>query len=102
MNWSPAGDFNLGQWMGRHGPGKVEPIAEAAVKAMREDFGIEKLGSVGYCLGAKYVCRYLAKGRGVDAGFIAHPSATTVEEVRGVGGGLSIAAAGESHCDFVT
>lgn len=97
LNWSPSSDFDLRQWMGNHGPEKIESIAEAAVRALREDYGMERLGGVGYCLGAKYVCRFLAEGRGLRAGFIAHPSATTEEEVSGVKGALSIAAAGEYY-----
>ncbi|KAK5172194.1 uncharacterized protein LTR77_003832 [Saxophila tyrrhenica] len=93
LNWNPSRQFNLGQWMGKHGPDTVMPIAEAAIKAMREDYGVEKLGGVGYCLGAKYVCRFLAEGKGLDVGFIAHPTAVTSEEVRGLGGPLAIAAA---------
>lgn len=94
LNWEPTSDFNLRSWMGKHGPEKVEAIGEAAIKALREEYGVTKLGGVEYCLGAKYVCRFMAGGRGVDAGFIAHPSATSGEEVKGVGGPLSIAAAG--------
>lgn len=81
--------------MGKHGPDKVAPIGEAAIEAVREDYGVKKLAGVGYCLGAKYVCRFMAAGKGIDAGFIAHPSATSGEEVKGVTGALSIAAAGE-------
>lgn len=54
LNWKPGNDFNLGAWMGKHNPSKAEPIGEAVVKAMREDYGVKKLGGVGYCLGAKY------------------------------------------------
>ena len=82
--------------MGKHGPSRVDPIIEATIRAMREDCGVKKLGGVGYCLGAKYVCQYLAKGKGVEAGFIAHPSATTEDEIRAINGALSIAAAGQS------
>ena len=81
--------------MGKHGPDKVGPIAEATIKAMREEYGVKKLGGVGCCLGAKYVCWYMAKGKGIDAGYFAHPSATSGDEVRGVAGPLSIAAAGQ-------
>ena len=94
LNWEPGNDFNLGQWFGRHPPNKVEPICEAAMKAMREQYGVKKLGGAGFCLGGKYVCRLMAEGRGIDVGYIAHPSATTADEVKGVSGPLTIAAAG--------
>ena len=86
--------FNLGQWMGRHGPNTVYPIAEATIKAMKDDHGVTRLGAVGYCLGAKYVCRYMAQGKGVDVGYFAHPTATTAEDIQMVAGPLTIAAAG--------
>ena len=37
------------------------------------------------------MARYLAEGRGVDAGFTAHPSATLADEWRAVAGPISIA-----------
>jgi len=33
---------------------------------------MQRIGSVSYCFGGKYVVRFLAEGRGVDAGFIVH------------------------------
>jgi dienelactone hydrolase len=100
LNWEPTSSFNLGQWMRGHMPDKVAPICEAAIKTMRDEMGVQKLGGVGYCLGAKYVCRFLASGKGLDAGYFAHPSATTGDEVKGVAGPLSIAAAGEFFARF--
>ena len=41
----------------------------------------------------QYVARFLAKGKGLDVGFSAHPSLTTVEELKAVAGPYSIAAA---------
>ncbi|KAK3706289.1 hypothetical protein LTR37_012804 [Vermiconidia calcicola] len=87
LNWKPGNDFNLGAWMGKHNPSKAEPIGEAVVKAMREDYGVKKLGG--------YVLSHLANtgGKGIDAGFIAHPTATTDDDVKAIDGPLSIAAA---------
>lgn len=88
LDWGPTSSFNLGQWMSKHGPGKVEPIGEAAIRAMREDHGIKRLAGAGYCLGAKYVSRFMASGRGLDVGYFAHPSATSNDEIRGITGQL--------------
>lgn len=96
LNWEPTSSFNLGQWMSKHGPKKVEPIVEAAIHAMRNEHGVKKLAGAGYCLGAKYVSRFMAKGKGIDVGYFAHPSATSGDEVKGISGPLSIAAAGTS------
>jgi dienelactone hydrolase len=85
--------FDLYAWLPLHTPETVEPILDAVIKALRSEHGVERLGAVGYCFGAKYVVRYLAPNRGVDAGFIAHPSFVTPEEVGAIAGPLSIAAA---------
>lgn len=96
LSWPNTDEsFNLGQWMGKHGVETVLPIAEEAIKALREEQGVKKLGGVGYCLGAKYVCRFMAEGKGIDAGYFAHPTAVTADEVKGVAGPLTIGAAGE-------
>lgn len=57
--------------MSKHGPEKVEPICEAAINAMRSEHGMRKLAGAGYCLGAKYVSRFMASGRGLDVGYFA-------------------------------
>jgi dienelactone hydrolase len=64
--------FDLMAWKGRHPAERVDPIIESTIKGMKE-LGVKNIGSVGYCFGAKYVVRFLAEGKGVDAGFIAHP-----------------------------
>lgn len=50
-----SGKADLGEWLTRHGPETVEPIAEIVIKAIRKDFHVEKLAGIGYCFGAK-VC----------------------------------------------
>lgn len=86
-------------------PSAVDPIYAAVIKWLRGEMGVQRLGGVGYCFGGKYVCRWLKEG-GLDAGFIAHPSFVTAEEVQGIVGPLSIAAAGTldfpSCCDVKT
>ncbi|KAH8808717.1 dienelactone hydrolase [Xylogone sp. PMI_703] len=70
----------------------VDPIIEATIKFL-QDKGYKKIGAVGYCFGAKYVVRYLAKGKGLSVGYCAHPSFVTEEELANISGPLSIAAA---------
>lgn len=60
---------------------------------MRGPLGCKRIGGAGYCFGGKYVCRFLKEGK-LDAGYTAHPSFVDAEEVEGVTGPLSIAAAG--------
>lgn len=68
----------------------VDPIVEKSIKYLQEK-GFKKIGAVGYCFvrifgcsielgvtdwtqGAKYVVRFMPKGKGIDVGFLAHPS----------------------------
>lgn len=60
----PLGDkppgFDFMNWLNNGSDGKnphtseaVDPIVKASIKALKEEYGITKLGSVGYCFGAK-------------------------------------------------
>ncbi|KAF2858266.1 alpha/beta-hydrolase [Piedraia hortae CBS 480.64] len=95
----PAG-FDLMNWLrtggpeGKgHGTDQVDPIVEQVIKEMRDNMGVKKIGAVGHCFGAKYVARFMAKGKGVDVGAMAHPSFVDVDEIKAVTGPLTIAAA---------
>jgi len=76
-----------------HGPGQVDPIVEKTIHEMKTNLGVKKIGAVGYCFGGKYVARFLAKGKGVDVGAMAHPSFVDAAEVKGIAGPVTIAAA---------
>lgn len=86
--------FNIMDWLKNHLPPQTEPIIDAVLTEMRENLGCQRIGGVGYCFGGKYVCRYLKTGK-LDAGFTAHPTMVEADELRGIEGPLSIAAAGE-------
>lgn len=77
-------------------PGGKKAVRRAKVK-MRSNLGVERIGSVGYCFGAKYVARFLAKGKGVDVGAMAHPSFVDADEIRAIERPLTIAAAEIDH-----
>lgn len=87
--------FDLQEYIKTKMPGvpAVDPIFNAVIIYLRSTLGVKRLGGVGYCFGGKYVCRWLKEG-GLDAGFTAHPSFVNADEVRGIKGPLSIAAAG--------
>jgi len=72
----------------------VDPIVETAIKHL-QDAGYTSIGAVGYCFGAKYVVRYMngKGGKGINAGFVAHPSFVDEDELEAMTGPLSIAAA---------
>lgn len=61
-------DFDIMEWLVKGSDGNnphtkeaVDPIVVDAIKAMKEEYGITKLGAVGYCFGAK-VCVELDTG----------------------------------------
>ena len=71
--------FDMKSWLTKGSSGNnphtyqhVDPIVEAAIKDLKNK-GYKKIGAVGYCFGAKYVARFMAKGKGLDVGYIAHP-----------------------------
>ncbi|KPI38143.1 Protein AIM2 [Cyphellophora attinorum] len=87
---NPNSGFNMTEWRARHPQSQVEGIIETAIEAVRSEFGTTKLGATGYCFGGKYVAIFLAEGRGIDAGFTAHPSSVTADEWESIAGPISI------------
>ncbi|EON67882.1 hypothetical protein W97_07379 [Coniosporium apollinis CBS 100218] len=85
-------DHDFMGWLNKHPTSRVEPVIEATLKHMRGELGCKAIGGVGYCFGGKYVARWLKKGK-LDAGYTAHPSFMEADELRGIEGPLSIAAA---------
>ncbi|KAG8623444.1 hypothetical protein KVT40_008420 [Elsinoe batatas] len=88
--------FNIMSWLQGppgHLPNRVDPVVEASIKELREKHGVKKLAAVGYCFGAKYVVRFLAENKGIDVGYVAHPSFVEADELKAIKGPLSIAAA---------
>jgi len=109
--------FDFMKWLSEGSDGKnphtkeaVDPIVVAAIKTMKEKHGVSKIGALGYCFGAKvsssverllsslladmfpqYVARHYKDG--IDVGFMAHPSFVEEDELAGITGPLSIAAA---------
>ncbi|KAJ6126688.1 Dienelactone hydrolase family protein [Penicillium sp. IBT 18751x] len=87
-----SGKADLPAWLPKHQIANVDPIVEKTIKYMRETLGVKKIGAVGYCFGGKYVIRFLKPGQ-IDAGYSAHPSFVTHEELGAIKGPFSIAAA---------
>ncbi|KAF4944288.1 hypothetical protein FSARC_14709 [Fusarium sarcochroum] len=69
---------------------EVDPIVEAAIQFLKQEYGVAKIGAVGYCFGGKYVVRHYKSG--IDVGLIAHPAGVEKEELAAIQGPLSIAA----------
>jgi dienelactone hydrolase len=85
---------DLYEWLAGHPVERVDPVVQSMLEYIRGSLGFDRIGAVGYCFGAKYVVRWLGKAGGIDAGFVAHPSFVLKEELEGIKGPLSIAAAG--------
>jgi dienelactone hydrolase len=100
ISLNPPNDFDFMKWFTTSGPSKghtyevVDPIVEQVIKEMKTNLGVKKIGAVGYCFGAKYVARFMTGGKGIDVGYMAHPSFVEADEVKALTGPLSIAAAG--------
>jgi dienelactone hydrolase len=56
-----------------HTPEVIDPIVQKSLDYLKGK-GYEKIGSVGYCFGAKYTIRFMENGKGIAVGFVAHPS----------------------------
>jgi dienelactone hydrolase len=89
--------LNLTEWRALHPRSVIEAVINSTIQYARNKFGVEKLGGVGYCFGAKYVRRWL-KGddSGLDVGFAAHPSDLLETEIQVIAGPLSIVAGSKS------
>lgn len=86
--------FQIQDWLENHLPEHVEPIIDAVLAEMRGPLGCERIGGVGYCFGGRYVARYLRPGTGkLDVAYTAHPTMMSPEELAGIKGPFSIAAA---------
>ncbi|KAH8676450.1 Alpha/Beta hydrolase protein [Tricladium varicosporioides] len=88
---NPALGYNLTEWRTRHTTAMVDALVATSIQSIRNELGFKKVAAVGYCFGGKYVARFLALGKGIDAGFTAHPSAVEAAEWQGIAGPLSIA-----------
>lgn len=92
--------LNLTEWLTRHTPVEVDRILGITIDYMQKELGFKTIGGVGYCFGGRYVPRWLAQGKGIDVGFIAHPSNLQTVEIEGITGPISIAAGGESASEL--
>jgi len=91
--------FDLMSWLTKGTGGNnphtyeaVDPIVAKSIKYLQEQ-GFKKIGAVGYCFGAKYVARFMASGKGIDVGYVAHPSFVEEAELSAIQGPFSISAA---------
>lgn len=96
-NFQEIPGFDIMSWVAKGSTGDnphtteaIDPIVVETIKWLKEEKGVKKLGSAGYCFGAKYVARHFPE---IQVGFFAHPAFVSEEELAGFKAPLSIAAA---------
>jgi dienelactone hydrolase len=89
-----APGFNSTEFTLQHGPNATDPIIAKAVDYLRKQTAVQKVVTTGYCFGGRYAFRLLAPGKGVDAGFAAHPAMVEDPEILAITAPMSMAAAG--------
>jgi len=92
--------FDLMGWLKNFPAEVIDPIVDATIKELRGAGGAKTVAGVGYCFGGRYVARFLKKGV-LDAGYTAHPSFMSEEELAGIESPFSISAA-ETDAIFPT
>lgn len=91
--------YNLTEWRARHPQAAIDAIINSTLKYIRNELNVTRVGGAGYCFGGKQVPRWLAAGKGIDVGFIAHPTDLLESEIEAIAGPISIAA-GELDATF--
>ncbi|KEY73707.1 hypothetical protein S7711_06281 [Stachybotrys chartarum IBT 7711] len=91
INASP--DFNVTEFLYEHRPEIVDPVIASAIRYMRTQLRVKRIGVTGYCFGGRLTFRTLTEGSGVEAGFAAHPSFAEDDEIVNISGPLALAAA---------
>lgn len=72
------------KWLEDHTLEDTDKICDDFLRAVRTNLKPAFLGTIGYCFGARFCVRQLAKGRLADAAAVAHPSLTLPEEYKAI------------------
>ncbi|KAF5787768.1 putative dienelactone hydrolase, alpha/Beta hydrolase [Helianthus annuus] len=78
--WTP--ETQLDDWTKKHAPEQTVEFAKPVVQALKEK-GISKLGSAGFCWGAKAVAD-LAKEAEIQVAALLHPNFVTLDDIKGM------------------
>lgn len=87
--------FNVTEFLNNHRPEITDPLISVAVDYIHSKLKVKKIAVTGYCFGGRYTFRFLAKGKGGNAGFAAHPSLLQDDEILAITAPASVAAAGK-------
>jgi len=74
----PKLDFDFGAWLGKHSPDVITPMLDGVISYIKKETPGGKLGSVGFCWGAKYALALANSGGPVDAAVGNHPTLVDV------------------------
>ncbi|KAM7186238.1 dienelactone hydrolase [Rhypophila sp. PSN 637] len=85
--------FNTSAFLANHGPEVTDPIIASTISYLRDDLGIKKIATTGYCYGGRYAFRFIADGKGADVAYAAHPSLLGNDEILAIEGPAAIGAA---------
>ncbi|KAE9390906.1 chlorocatechol-degradation protein [Gymnopus androsaceus JB14] len=69
---SPDSNFNVTDWMAKHGPEQTRPPVDKVIAALKET-GVTSFGGTGYCLGGRYVFD-LAFENIIKVSAVSHPT----------------------------
>ncbi|KAM7219479.1 putative dienelactone hydrolase [Rhypophila decipiens] len=85
--------FNTSAFLANHGPEVTDPIIASTISYLRNELGIKKIATTGYCYGGRYAFRFIAQGKGADVAYAAHPSLLGNDEILAIKGPAAIGAA---------
>jgi dienelactone hydrolase len=74
----------MADFLERFHPGTVDPILEKVLAWMESEMKVDQWGGIGYCFGARYIIRLMAKGK-LKVGVVNHPSFFTMDEIDELG-----------------
>jgi len=85
----PPGKNFFSDWLPKHTPEIVAPIATKFVDAVLKKYSPQYVATVGYCFGAKLSIELLGNGK-ANIAALAHPSFITIDEVKAIKGPIII------------
>ncbi|KAL9997841.1 putative dienelactone hydrolase, alpha/Beta hydrolase [Helianthus debilis subsp. tardiflorus] len=75
-------ETQLDEWTKKHPPEQTVELAKPVIQALKEK-GMSKIGSAGFCWGAKGVVD-LAKGAEIQVAALLHPAFVTLDDIKGM------------------
>lgn len=86
---TPDKDFDEELWKKRHEPASVDGYIKTVLAEMHKA-GVQRIGGVGYSIGARYLARFMGPGK-FCASFMGHPDKLGKEDAMAINTPVSIA-----------